>query len=434
MIEKDLAALVGFVLLFALMALRVPVGVAMALVGIGGFATVVGLDPALNLLVSVPIRSLANYELSIIPMFILMGIFATAGGMSKELFRAANAWMGGSRGGLATATIAACAAFAAICGSSVATAATMTKIALPEMRRAGYGEAISTGVIAAGGTLGILIPPSVVMVIYAFITEQDVGKLFIAGIIPGAIAVLLQIATVRMVGYFTPGAVPMGTRHSLAEKFASLRDIWAVGLLFIGVIGGIYGGFVTPTEAAALGAVLTVVISVLRRKMAGRDIILALVEALRTSVSIFVIIIGAVLFGYFLTVTQAPQRISELLLGLGLGAYPTLALILVFFFVMGCVLDTMAMVLLLVPIFYPVVVTHFGFDPIWFGIIVVVAVELGMITPPVGMNVFVIKSVAPDTNLNTIFRGVLPFVATDVLRLILLAAVPWLVLVLPNQM
>jgi C4-dicarboxylate transporter, DctM subunit len=434
MSERDVIALVGFILLFVLMALRVPVGIAMALVGMGGFAAVVGTDAALNLLVTVPIRNLANYELSIVPMFILMGIVATKGGMSKELFRAANAWLGGSRGGLATATIAACAAFAAICGSSVATAATMTKIALPEMRRAKYAETISTGVIAAGGTLGILIPPSVVMVVYAFITEQDVGQLFIAGIIPGIIAVFLQMATVRVVGWMNPEAVPLGTRHSWTEKFESLKSVWAVSLLFIGVIGGIYGGFVSPTEAAAFGAVLTVVISLLRRKMAFGDLIPAVVEALRTSVAIFIIIVGAVIFGYFLTVTQAPQAIADALLSLNLGAYPTLALILVFFLIMGCVLDTMAMVLLLVPIFFPVVVTHFGFDPIWFGIIVVVTVELGMITPPIGMNIFVIKSVAPNVDIKTVFRGVTPFIVSDILRLILLAAIPWLILVLPSNM
>ncbi len=434
MIDRNLAAILGFVALFVLMALRVPVGIAMALVGLGGFAAVIGIDPALNLLVSVPIRSLANYELSIIPMFILMGIFATSGGMSRELYRAANAWFGGSRGGLATATIAACATFAAICGSSVATAATMTKIALPEMRRAGYAESLATGVIAAGGTLGILIPPSVVMVIYAFITEQDVGKMFIAGIIPGILAVALQILTVQMVGIARPESLPAGVRLPLREKFATLKGIWAVGLLFAGVIGGIYFGLVTPTEAAALGAVLTVCISLLRRTMSGRDIVAALVEALRTSVAIFVIIIGAVIFGYFLTVTRAPQALADLLIGMNLGAYPTLVLILLFFFVMGCVLDTMAMVLLLVPIFYPIVVTHFGFDPIWFGIIVVVAVELGMISPPVGMNVFVINSVARDTDIRTIFGGVMPFVATDLVRLFILATFPWLVLVLPSHM
>lgn len=431
--ERDIIAIVGFISLFSLMLLRVPVGIAMSLVGIGGFAAVVGIDPALNLLAMSPLRAVTNYELSVIPMFVLMGVFASASGMSRELFRSANAWLGGRRGGLGTATIASCAGFSAICGSSVATAATMTKIALPEMRRLGYADGMATGIIAAGGTLGILIPPSVIMVVYAFITDQDVAKLFIAGVIPGILAMLLHMVVISLIGYFRPGLVPEGQRSSWSEKFASLRGSWAIMLVFISIIGGIYQGIVTPTEAAALGAVVTLVIGIARKSLDRAGVIKCLTDALKTSVSIYTIIIGALLFGYFLTVTQAPQKVADLLLGLGLGPMGTLALILAFFIMLGCVLESMAMMILLVPIVFPVIV-HFGFDPVWFGILTVVAVELGLITPPVGINLFVIKSVAPDTNLIQIMRGTFPFVVMDVVRLVLLVAFPMLVLYLPSHM
>ena len=430
MSTADLTALVGFAALFVMMLVRVPIGIAMALVGVGGFAAIAGWGPALNLLTTSPVRTVTDYNLSLIPMFILMGVFATASGMSKELFRAGHAWLGRFRGGLALATIGACGGFAAICGSSVATAATMSNIALPEMRRFGYRDELATGVIAAGGTLGILIPPSVVLAVYAFITEQDVGRLFIAGIVPGLLALLMYMATVRI---FYGRALPAGAPIPWTERLASLRGIWAVGLLFIAIIGGIYLGVVTPTEAAAAGAFLTALIGVLRRRLDGALIMACLVEALRTTVAIFTILIGALLFGYFLAITQTPQKITAFLVALDLGSYGTLALILALFVLLGCVLDAMAMIILLVPIVFPVIQT-LGFDPIWFGVIVVMTVELGLITPPVGMNVFVINSIVPDTSLIAIFRGVAPFVLTDLVRLALLVAFPWLVLFLPTTM
>jgi C4-dicarboxylate transporter DctM subunit len=433
MIDRDLVALVGFIALFVMMLLRVPIGVAMGLVGLGGFATVVGIDPALNLLATSPLRTVTNYDLSIIPMFVLMGIFATSGGMSRELFSAANAWVGGRRGGLASATIATCAGFSAICGSSVATAATMTKIALPEMRRMGYADSLSTGVIAAGGTLGILIPPSIVMVVYAFITEQDVGQLFIAGVLPGVLAIALHMTAIRLIALTQRDTVPPGQKVSWSEKLRATRGIWAIALVFIAVIGGIYFGFVTAVEAAALGAIATFIIGLVRRRLTWRTTLECLLEALRTSVAIYIILIGAILFGYFLVVTQTPQNVASFLVELGYSPLATLILILVLFLVLGCVLDAMAMIILLVPIFFPVI-TQMGFDPIWFGVIVVMTVELALITPPVGMNVFVIKSVATDASLGTIFRGVTPFVLMDIVRLALLIAFPAIVLYLPSQM
>ncbi|PJE26187.1 Sialic acid TRAP transporter permease protein SiaT [Pseudooceanicola marinus] len=426
----DLTAIGGFVALFALLLVRVPIGVALGLVGLGGFAMIRGIGPALNLLASAPVRTVTDFNLTLVPFFILMGILATNSGMSREMFRAANSWFGQFRGGLALSTVAACGGFSAICGSSVATAATMTKVALPEMRRHGYREDVATGVIAAGGTLGSMIPPSVILVIYAYITENDVGQLFIAGVIPGLLAVLLYMGTILTMHR---RGLPAGTPFDWREALAALAPIWAVTLLFIAVIGVIYTGIATPTEAAAVGAFVTLVIGVLRGRLSFRTILDSLIEALRTSVSVYTVLIGAVLFGYFLAITRAPQKLTDWLVGLDFSAYGTLGLILLAFILAGCILDTMAMILLLVPIVYPVVIS-LGFDPIWFGIIVVMVAELGMISPPVGINVFVINTIARDVKLTTIFRGVIPFIFTDLLRLVLLIAFPALVLWLPSTM
>ena len=428
--NSELLAIGGFVVLFALMAVRVPIGVAMGLVGVGGFAGVVGWGPALNLLSQSPIASITDFNLTLIPFFVLMGVLATNSGMSSELFRAGRAWLGGFKGGLGLASVGACGGFAAICGSSVATAATMTKIAYPEMKQAGYSDAAATGIIAAGGTVGILIPPSVVLAIYGFMTETDIGTLFIAGIVPGILAVLMYMLTVRVwYGRQLPAAEPF----SLREGLAALRGVWAVGLLFIAVILSIYFGIVTATEAAAMGALITAIIGPARRRLTMTSLLDSLVEALRTSVSIYVVLIGATLFGYFLAVTQVPQEMTAFLTDLGAGRYGTLVLILLLFLVMGCFLDAMAMIILMIPIVFPVIV-ELGFDPVWFGIIIVMTVELGLITPPVGMNVYVINSIAHRVSLVTIFRGVLPFVTVDVLRLILLIAFPAVVMFLPNSM
>ena len=428
--STDFLAIAGFAALFAMMFLRVPVGIAMGLVGIGGFAGVVGWKPALSQLANSPLRTITDFNLSLIPFFVLMGVLATNSGMSSELFRTGQKWLGSFKGGMALSTIGACAGFAAICGSSVATAATMTKVALPEMKREGYPDEVSTGVIAAGGTLGILIPPSVVLAVYGFITEQDVGKLFIAGVIPGLLAIFMYMGAVR-IAYGR--RLPRGAPFNLHEAIRSLSGVWAVMLLFVAIIGSIYMGVATATEAAAVGSFLTALVGFFRGKLTFRLLLSSLVEALRTSVSIYTILIGAILFGYFLAVTQTPQTVTAWLVGLGLGNYATLSLILVFFVLMGCILDAMAMIILLVPIVFPVV-TQMGFDPIWFGVIIVMTVELGLITPPVGMNVFVINSIARDIPLPTIFRGVMPFVLADILRLILLIAFPAIVIWLPTTM
>jgi tripartite ATP-independent transporter DctM subunit len=433
-LDPDLIAIGGFVVLFALCAIRIPIGVAMGIVGVGGFSMIIGFEPALRQLSLSAFRSATTETFGLVPMFLLMGAIATASGMSTELFKAANTWLGHRRGGLAIATITACGGFAAICGSSVATALTMTRVALPEMRSRGYSDALSTGTIAAGGTLGILIPPSIVLAIYGLITEQDIGKLFIAGVVPGIMTMLLFITTIMMIGWLYPATMPpSGTRAAWHVRLAALGSVWAIGLLFIFVIGGIYVGLFTATEAAGAGAAGAFIIAVARGKLTWNAAVACLVEAIRTTASVFIILIGAIMFGYFLTVTQTTQKITAYLIDLGLGAYPTLTLILALYFVLGCILDALAMVVLTVPILLPVII-ELGFDPIWFGVIVVVACELALITPPVGMNVFVINSVVREISLVTIFRGALPFVATEILVLLLLTLFPAIVLFLPSRM
>jgi tripartite ATP-independent transporter DctM subunit len=431
--DKDLVAAGGFVLMFALMLLRVPVGVAMGIIGVGGFALVGDVGPALGLLARSPFSTVTDFNFSIIPMFILMGAFAASSGMSAELFRASQAWLGHLRGGLAISTISACAGFAAINGSSVATAATMTHVALPELRKAGYHTGLSTGVIAAGGTLGVMIPPSVIFVLYGIMTETDIGKLFVAGIVPGVLGALMYIATVVIVGRLDPSHFPRGERHSWAERLRSLKDVWATLALFAFVIGGMYGGWFTVTEAAAMGAVGALAIGVARRRLSARAIMEGLVQSLRTTASIFTVVIGAFLFGYFLTITQTTQKAIDFLVHLPVGPYGVLVLILLGYFLLGAIMDELAMILLTVPIVFPAMMA-LGFDPVWFGVIIVMTVTLGLICPPVGMNVFVINSIARDVSLGTIYRGVAPFIVTDILRLAVLCLFPALALWLPKSM
>jgi C4-dicarboxylate transporter, DctM subunit len=429
----DVVALVGFIALFVLMLLRVPVGMAMGLVGVAGFGYLSGSGPALKIVGHTSMRTVTDWNFALVPLFLLMGSFATTSGMSRELFRAANAFLGHLRGGLGIATIAACGGFAAICGSSVATAATFSRVAYPEMRRFGYPQSFATGVIAAGGTLGIMIPPSTVLAVYGLITEQDIGKLFVAGIVPGILAILMYMATITVIGHARPGYLPAGERAAWGERLRAMRDVWATLLLFVFVIGGIYGGLFTATEAAGMGAGGAFLIGIARRRLSREDILRSLLEATRTTAAVFTVLIGAILFGYFLAITQTPQKVTEFLTGLGLGRYGVLALILLMYLVLGCLMDALAMIILTVPIIFPVI-KELGFDPIWFGVIIVMTVELGLIHPPVGMNIFVIKSVVEDAKISTIFYGVLPFIITDILRLVLLITVPMLALWLPSKM
>jgi C4-dicarboxylate transporter DctM subunit len=426
-------AVTGFVALFALMLLRVPVGMAMGLVAVTGYGYLNGAVPALKMVGQTSMRTVTEYTFGIIPMFLLMGAIVAASGMSRELFRAGNTLVGHLKGGLGIATIAACAGFAAISGSSVATAATFSTVAYPEMRQYRYPQSFSTGVIAAGGTLGAMFPPSTVLAVYGVITQQDIGKLFIAGILPGLLAVSMYIATIALIGFLRPGYLPEGPRSSWRERASATLDVWAPLLLFVIVIGGLYGGWFTPTEAGGMGAGGAFLISALRRRLSPAQLLQSLLHATRTAAAIFTVLIGAILFGYFLTITETPQQVTAFLTGLGLGRYGVLALIMLMYLALGCLMDALAMVILTVPIIFPVI-TALGFDPLWFGVIIVMTVELGLIHPPVGMNVFVIKTVIPEVSFLTIFTGVLPFILTDILRLVILIGFPVIATYLPNHM
>jgi C4-dicarboxylate transporter DctM subunit len=431
--NTDAIAVGGFLVLFALMLLRVPVGMAMGLVGVAGYSIIAGGMPALKLVGQTSMRTVTDYTFGVIPMFMLMGAFVTVSGVSRELFRAANACVGHRRGGLGMATVLACGGFAAICGSSVATAATFSTVAYPEMRRYGYPRSFASGVIAGGGTLGAMLPPSTVLAVYAVLTQQDIGKLFMAGILPGLLAMAMYVATIMVIVRVRPDWLPGAAPRPLAERLVALKDVWPSLALFAFVIGGLYGGLFTPTEAGGMGAGGAFLLGVLRRKLDRAGIRQALLQATRTAAAVFTVLIGALLFGYFLTITQTPQKVTAFLTGLGLGPYGVLALIMLMYLVLGCLMDAMAMIILTVPIIFPVI-TQLGFDPIWFGIIVVMTVELGLITPPVGMNVFVIKSVVEELSFSTIFKGVLPFVLTDIVRLAILIAFPVIALYLPGRM
>jgi C4-dicarboxylate transporter, DctM subunit len=430
---QNFIAVSGFVLLFALMLLRVPVGMAMGLVGITGFGLLAGFGPALKLIGQTSMRTVTDYTFGVIPMFLLMGAFVTNSGMSRELFRAANTFIGHLRGGLGLATIVACAGFAAISGSSVATAATFSTVAYPEMRRFNYPQSFAAGTIAAGGTLGAMFPPSTVLVVYGILTEQDISRLFMAGIVPGILAVLMYMITIVIIGRLRPDMLSAGPKSSWNERLHALKDVWAPLLLFFFVIGGLYGGLFTPTEAGGVGAGGAFIIGLLRGKLDREKILTSLLQATRTAAAVFTILIGALMFGYFLTITGTPQKVTAFLGGLGIGSYGVLLLIILMYLVLGCIMDAMAMIILTVPIVYPVILA-LGFDPIWFAVIVVMTVELGLISPPVGMNVFVIKSVVPELSFARIFKGVTPFIITDIIRLALLIAFPMIVTWLPSHL
>jgi tripartite ATP-independent transporter DctM subunit len=432
-VSPDTVAILGFVALFALMLLRVPVGMAMGLVGVTGFGYLTGATPALKMVGQTSMRIVTDYTFGVIPMFLFMGAIVSRSGMSREMFQAANRFVGHWRGGLGIATIAACAGFAAISGSSVATAATFSTVAYPEMRRFHYPQSFATGVIAAGGTLGAMFPPSIVLAVYGLITQQDIGKLFVAGILPGLLAVSMYMATIAIIGWVRPGWLPTAPASDWTARFQALREVWAPVLLFLFVIGGLYGGLFTPTEAGGMGAGGALLISVARGRLSRADLLGSLLQATRTAAAVFTVLIGAILFGYFLTVTETPQKVTAFVTGLGLGPYGVLVLIMLVYLVLGCLMDAMAMIILTVPVVFPVI-QALGFDPVWFGVIIVMTVELGLIHPPVGMNVFVIKTVVKDVSFATIFYGVLPFVITDIVRLAILIVFPVIALWLPSRM
>ncbi|MGA7489120.1 MAG: TRAP transporter large permease [Xanthobacteraceae bacterium] len=431
--HPTLLSVLIFFLLFILLTAGMPIGFAMGLSAFLGTLFLIDAGAALALLGQTAYETALTYDLSVVPMFVLMGYIAGAAGLSESLYRACNAWLGHRRGGLALATIGGCGAFAAICGSSLATAATMSQIALPEMRRYKYDDRLATGSVAAGGTIGILIPPSVLMVIYGLLTETSISQLFMAGIMPGILTVIGFMLTISIVTRLNPSYGPPAARSSFNQKMLALRDVWGTAALFLVVIGGLYIGIFSPTEAASIGAVGALALAILNGRFSVQMLTNALIETVKTTAMIFTILIGAILFNNFLILASVPTLISDWITGLPLGREAILVVILAMYFVLGCLLDSLAMVLLTIPIVFPII-KALGFDPVWFGIIVVMVVELGLITPPIGMNVFVIKGIAKDVPLETIFRGVMPFVVAQIVLIAILVAVPRIALWLPSTM
>lgn len=419
--------------------LRMPVGLSMFFFGAVGYVMLVGWHPLINTLNNSTYSRFSSYTLSVVPLFLLMGQFATKAGLNRALFRAARAWFGHMRGGLAIASIGGCAMFGAICGSSLATAATMSQVALPEMRRYGYSNALSTGTLAAGGTLGILIPPSVILVIYAVYTEQSIGHLFLAALIPGIIATIGYMIVVSIYVRVSPDAGPAAERTSWREKFVSLQEIWPAALVFALVVCGIYLGWFSPTEGAAIGAAAVGALAFLFGGMRWRELRACLVDTAETTALIFLILMGAEIFNAFLALSQMPQELGQVVSALNAPPILIIVAMLVIYILLGCVMDALAMVLLTMPVFYPIVSSlDLGLTPdqvgVWFGILALMAVEMGMITPPFGLNIFVINAMAEDVPMNHTFKGVLPFVISDIFRLGIILAVPATALYLPGMM
>ncbi len=426
-------ALIGFAVVLVLAFMRMPLGVALGLVGVVGFSELSNYRAGMSNAARLVIDSGQSYGLSVVPLFILMGLMVDRGGMARELYRAAYSFLGHRKGGLAMSTIVACGMFSAICGSSLATAATMSKVSMPEMRRYKYDDSLATASIAAGGTLGILIPPSVILVIYGLITNASVGKLFIAGILPGIVGVLFYLGAVLFVVSRNPDAGPAGEKSTWGERLIALRDVWTTLGLFIFVIGGIYVGAFTPTEAAGMGAAGAIAIAYFRGALTWAVLLDVARETTLTTAKLFLVVFGAMVFSNFVNRAGLPDALLDIALGFDFSPLGVIFMILLIYLLLGCVFESLSMILLTVPIFAPLV-QGLGFDLIWFGILVVVATEISLITPPIGMNVFVLKGVLKDVSVRTIFRGVTPFWIADIFRIILLALVPGIALLLPSMM
>ena len=427
------AALLGFAVIFALALMRIPLAFAMGAVGIVGMGITRGWDPALASTAQVVYETGFAYTLSVIPLFILMGNFVARAGLAQELFHAAYAFIGHLRGGLAHATIVACAGFGAICGSSIATAATMGKVAYPSMKKLGYSNSLSMGVIAAGGTLGIMIPPSTIMVIYGIITETNIGKLFAAGVIPGLLSALLMMVAIAWITARDPAHAPAGERSTWPQRWQALRGIWGVLLLVVVVLGGIYGGIFTATEGAGFGAAGAFLFALTRRRLTWAILYEVLVESARTTAMLFTLLIAATLFANFVNFTSMPNDLKVLITQSGLSPTMIIIAMMLIYVVLGTVMEELTMVLLTIPLFFPIV-TALGFDPVWFGVLIVMVVQIGLISPPVGMNMFVLNALLPGVGLRAIYRGCWPFVLVLVLMLGLLIMVPQLSLWLPSLM
>jgi tripartite ATP-independent transporter DctM subunit len=425
--------LLGIVVMLILLALRMPIGIAMLLVGAAGFAILHGIDPALHMLGSYPYGYSAYYELAVIPLFVLMGNAAAVSGMGRDLYAAAYAWVGHWRGGLSSATIVSCAGFAAVSGSSVASAVTMGRICLPEMKRYGYDDRLATGTVAAGGTLGILIPPSTAFIIYAILTEQSIGRLLLAGFLPGLLLTVLFVITITIWTRINPQLGPPGPLASRPERLRTLGQAGPMMSIVVATIGGIYLGVFTPSEAAAVGAFLALAYALYKRTLGRKNTEFLLLETVKTTAFVFLILIGALVFGPFLALSGLPQQFAAWLTSFDLPPIVILSCLLMLYIVLGMFLEGFSMLVLTLPIVMPIVLT-LGYDPIWFGVLMVIVLEMGLISPPVGINVFVVKGLVPDVPLGKVFAGILPFWIAMAIALMLIMIFPDIALFLPNTM
>lgn len=425
--------ILAFTALFLLMAIGMPIGFAMIIVGFGGYAHLGGFDSALTMVGSVPYTTVASYLFSVLPLFTLMGDFASSSGLMRDGYRTMNVWIGHLPGGLAMASIGGCASFACVSGSSVATAMTMTRVALPEMLEYKYSPKLAAGCLAAGGTLGLLIPPSGAFIIYGLIAEQSIGKLFMAGVFPGIMLTALFMVTIYIMAKIDPKIAPCGEKFNWKDRLLALKDVWGLLLIFFIVMGGIWGGVFTPTEAAAVGAFVAFIFLVSRRKYTWQVFIRSLKRAVSFTGMAFSMLIGAMIFGYFTALAGLPDALANLITELSMPPLGVLLCILAIYVVLGCVMESIPMILITVPIFGPIL-TALGFDPIWFGVILVIMTEMALISPPIGMNVFIISGMTSGIQMSTIFRGVLPFVAAMLVGVAILIAFPQIALFLPRTM
>jgi tripartite ATP-independent transporter DctM subunit len=431
--SPEMIGLVGIFVMLFLLVLRMPIGIAMLLVGSVGFAILNGVGPALMALGSYPYSYSAYYDLAVIPLFVLMGNLAAASGMGRDLYAAAYAWIGHWRGGLASATIVSCAGFAAVSGSSVASAVTMGKVCLPEMKRYRYDDALATGTVAAGGTLGILIPPSTAFIVYAILTEQSIGRLLLAGFLPGLLLTLVFVITIMIWTRINPELGPAGPRATMAERFSTIGRAGPMIAIVVSTIGGIYLGMFTPAEAAAVGAFLALGYALWNGTLGWKQMESVLLDTVKTTAMVFLILIGALVFGPFLALSGLPMQVADFLTGLDLHRLAILAIIMLIYIVLGMFLEGFSMLVLTLPIVVPIV-TALGFDLIWFGVLMVIVLEMGLISPPVGINVFVVKGLVPEVSLATVFKGILPFWIAMAVAVIVLVAFPQIALFLPNTM